>query len=231
MKSGWAFILCILVGIAASAQYNGGSGDGFQLTVSANQNPLPNIYGGGNNDGFSIIVTLNQNTLPNIYTGGNNDGFSLTAITGQNTLPNIYTGGADDGLDMATVAAQNPLPGIYLGGNNDGFQQVSIINQNSFVIIYSGGNNDGFTSNTLFNQNPLCTGDSAKWNGSVSIAWENPGNWDCGVLPNINSNVIIRSGLARYPTVSFSFEIKSLYLQPGASVTVSPGVNFKLNGQ
>jgi hypothetical protein len=164
------------------------------------------------------------------YKGGSNDGFLQLAVTNQNTLPNIYAGGSNDGYHQTAIINQNTLPNIYSGGSNDGFHQITIINQNTLPNIYTGSSNDGFASKIVFGQNSFCTGDIATWNGSVSIAWENPANWDCGTLPGISSNVIIPSGLTRYPTVSFTYEIKSLYLQPGSSVTVLPAVNFKLNG-
>ena len=213
------------------AQYKGGSNDGWTSSVSINQNPLTNVYTGGNNDGYSSLSASNQNPLTNIYAGGSNDGFDSAFAVGQNPLANIYTGGVDDGFDMLEAAAQNPLPGIYFGGNNDGYHLATIINQNPLPGIYLGGNNDGFTRLAIYNQNPGCIGDNAIWNGSISIAWEEPANWDCGVLPNINSNVIIHSGVARYPTVSFWFEIISLTLLQGASINILPGVNFILNGQ
>jgi hypothetical protein len=226
----YTVILFLFFSTNATAQYIGGSNDGFLQLAVTNQNILPNIYAGGSNDGYYQTTIINQNTLPNIYAGGSNDGYHQITIINQNTLPDIYAGGSNDGYNQTAIINQNTLPNIYAGGNNDGFHQINIINQNTLPNIYTGSSNDGYSSKTVFGQNSLCTGDIATWNGSVSIAWENPANWDCGTLPNINSNVIIPSGLARYPTVSFTYEIKSLYLQPGSSVTVLPAVNFKLNG-
>ncbi|MCY7292986.1 MAG: hypothetical protein LH615_12475, partial [Ferruginibacter sp.] len=145
-------------------------------------------------------------------------------------LPNIYAGGNNDGFEQIALTNQNALPNIYAGGNNDGFQQIILINQNTFPNIYRGNSDDGFAATTVFGQNPLCNNGIIIWNGSESIAWENPANWDCGTLPNINSDVLIPAGLSRYPTVSFSYEIKSLLLQPGSTLIVLPTVNFKLNG-
>ncbi len=226
----YIFILFLFFSTSAAAQYKGGSNDGFLQLAVNNQNTLPNIYAGAANDGFVQAAVLNQNTLTNIYTGSSNDGFHQIAILNQNTLPNIYTGGSNDGHHQTSIINQNILPNIYAGGSNDGFHQITILNQNTLPNIYTGSSNDGFTSTIAVGQNSLCDGDIAIWNGSVSIAWENPANWDCGTLPGINSNVIIPPGLTRYPTVSFIYEIKSLYLHPGSSITILPAVNFKLNG-
>ena len=213
------------------AQYKGGTDDGAAKANTTNQNSLPNIYLGGSNDGFGKANIINQNTLPNIYLGGNNDGFSKATITNQNVLPNIYAGGSNDGFSKASVLAQNTLPEIYRGGTNDGFAKATITNQNLLPNIYAGGTNDGFSSKNAYGQNPLCGGDNVRWNGSVSTAWDNPLNWDCLVMPNINSIVTIPSGLTNYPTVSFSYEIKTMYLQTGTTFILKPGVYFKLNGQ
>ena len=69
------------------------------------------------------------------------------------------------------------------------------------------------------------------WNGSVSNSWENPANWNCNVLPGINSNVVISSGLLHYPIINISTEIKRLECKPGTSVIINPGVLLKVNGQ
>ncbi|MBK8698505.1 MAG: LytTR family transcriptional regulator [Saprospiraceae bacterium] len=209
--------------------YTGGNNDGFHNTIALNQNPLPNIYAGGNNDGFHA-VSLNQNPLPNIYTGGNNDGFQNTVALNQNPLPNIYAGGNNDGFQNTIALNQNPLPNIYTGGNNDGFHNTIALNQNPLPNIYTGGNNDGFHNTIAFNQNPDCSDNIVRWGGNVDTDWANPNNWDCGVLPAINSEVILQSGLDRYPTVSISYEIKKLHLKPLSSININPGVVFNLNG-
>ena len=68
----------------------------------------------------------------------------------------------------------------------------------------------------------------ALWKGNASNSWSDPANWESGVVPGINSNVFVLSGLAVYPTVSLSTEIKSLSIQTGAAVTVQPGVELKI---
>ena len=222
--------LSLLYSCNCFAQYKGGTNDGTAKANTTNQNTLPNIYVGGNNDGFGNANITNQNTLPNIYLGGNNDGFSKAIITNQNVLPNIYEGGTNDGFSKVNVLAQNTFPEIYKGGLNDGFVKANASNQNLLPGIYKGGSNDGFSSNKSFGQNPFCTGDNIRWNGSVSSAWDNPLNWDCNTMPNINSIVTIPSGLINYPIVSFSYEIRTLFLQTGASINILPSVQFKLNG-
>jgi hypothetical protein len=221
----------LLFALQVQGQYTGGGNDGFQSASALNQNTLPNIYAGGANDGFSLASVTNQNTLPNIYAGDSNDGFDAASVANQNTLPNIYAGGVNDGFQSASVLNQNTLPNIYGGGQNDGFNITSVINQNTLPNIYTGGQNDGYDSKKVFGQNPLCSGTNVAWNGTVSTAWENPANWDCGVLPNAGSTVVLPSGMPRYPVVSFSYEIKSLDMLPGSLITLATGINFIINSQ
>ena len=61
------------------------------------------------------------------------------------------------------------------------------------------------------------------WTGAVNTTWSNPGNWSCGVVPVITSDVQINGGLTNYPLVNSNVSIKSLTIKPGASVTVATG--------
>jgi hypothetical protein len=213
------------------AQYTGGSNDGFHRASAANQNALTNIYVGGVNDGFDTSAATNQNPLANIYKGGTNDGFSYTIVNNQNPLSNIYRGGSNDGFSNTIISNQNLLINIYKGGTNDGFSYTIISNQNPLINIYTGGVNDGYSTKKAYGQNPLCFGNTIVWNGSVSTEWENPANWDCGVMPNIHSDVEIRTGMPRYPIVKISYEIRSLKLLPGSFITITNNANFILNSQ
>ncbi|MBC7886807.1 MAG: hypothetical protein H7Z13_02895 [Ferruginibacter sp.] len=67
---------------------------------------------------------------------------------------------------------------------------------------------------------------SVYWKGTTNNAWENTANWDCGVLPDAQTEVIIPSGHT-YPLVSNNASCYSLRLSPDSMVTVKTG--FKLN--
>ncbi|MEO7769268.1 MAG: hypothetical protein ABIS01_17680, partial [Ferruginibacter sp.] len=58
------------------------------------------------------------------------------------------------------------------------------------------------------------------WVGNFSSSWENPANWSCGILPDINTNVIINTSAACL--LSSSVSVKS--------VTVNQGSSFSNNG-
>jgi Lamin Tail Domain len=69
-----------------------------------------------------------------------------------------------------------------------------------------------------------------EWTGAVNTAWDNTGNWKCGIIPILTSNVIINGGLPNYPIIMMNVEIKSIVVNPTASVTVGTGFELKLNG-
>jgi hypothetical protein len=71
----------------------------------------------------------------------------------------------------------------------------------------------------------------SNWTGNVSTDWFDPLNWACNTVPGIRSNVIIPTGAIRFPILTAPTEVKTILLQPSASMQVEPGVEFKLNGQ
>lgn len=69
---------------------------------------------------------------------------------------------------------------------------------------------------------------SLTWNGATDNSWENPANWNCGVLPDANTDVMIYPGAARFPEINTSVSCRSLTAKPGVSVTVKPGAHLMI---
>lgn len=69
------------------------------------------------------------------------------------------------------------------------------------------------------------------WTGLADTNWHNPLNWNCNGVPWKFNEVYINNSAPRYPVITASTEIKTLYLDTGASLTIMPGVNLKINGQ
>ena len=65
------------------------------------------------------------------------------------------------------------------------------------------------------------------WNGTINHDWSSPDNWNCGVLPDNYTDVIIPAGVANYPEININASCRSLLLQPTSSLTVKPG--FRLD--
>lgn len=68
------------------------------------------------------------------------------------------------------------------------------------------------------------------WTGAVSTDWNDAGNWNCGGVPTITSEVLIQAGKPNYPILNSNVEIKKIKLDPGATVTTGSGFELKLNG-
>jgi len=65
------------------------------------------------------------------------------------------------------------------------------------------------------------------WTGAVNNAWEVGGNWNCGTVPDANSDVIFNSGTA---TISSTVNIRTLSLNAaGAHLTVNTGHSLTVN--
>ena len=59
-----------------------------------------------------------------------------------------------------------------------------------------------------------------RWTGTISNAWEEPGNWSCGSLPGENTDVIITSGEI---IINTDENIRSLSVSPGVNITIAEG--------
>ena len=72
---------------------------------------------------------------------------------------------------------------------------------------------------------------SAVWTGTSNNLWENFANWNCGVLPDENTDVVINSGMAIYPVVNSNASVRSLTLEPSATIIVGIGYTLNIKGK
>jgi len=63
------------------------------------------------------------------------------------------------------------------------------------------------------------------WVGGSGNSWENPANWQCGSLPEANTDVFIPAGNI---TINSNVVCRSLRLATGATITVAPGFNLTI---
>ncbi len=69
------------------------------------------------------------------------------------------------------------------------------------------------------------------WSGQSDSNWLNPGNWNCGIIPDQYSDVIIPAGIPFYPNVPADVSVRSIRVENGASVNVNPGIHFRIEGE
>ncbi|UAY51504.1 putative type IX secretion system sortase PorU2 [Ferruginibacter albus] len=68
------------------------------------------------------------------------------------------------------------------------------------------------------------------WTGAVDTAWETTGNWSCGILPDANTDVVIKTGLTNYPVVKSNSVCRSISASPGSTITINVGFNLDVKG-
>lgn len=232
--------------IAGRAAFTGSSGGWIKTTIKslpANQNAL-----------FRFRMTSDGNTAPagggwyvddillqrvaevinriNYFDNGGSR--ILVKDSSALILPSLYPGTMCNGASTLMVS---PLSGTtYQWQVDTGTGFANVVND----AVYSGA-----TSNTLqllnapsswYGYNYRCVVDAVNstasilkfstiWRGLVDNTWENPGNWDCGKLPDANTDVIINN-FSGTITVNSNGFCRSLTLNPGAKMDVQPG--FKL---
>lgn len=178
---------------------------------------------------LTLVVTLSPLLSFCQFTGSSNDGFANLVLTKTSITDAIaFKGGSNDGFNYTLLYKTNITDAIaFTGGSSDGFQYILLSKTNiTDAIAFTGGIGRGETQN-LF---AVCSGGTIIWNGSKNTDWENPVNWNCGVLPTSSSIVIIPFGVPNYPKVNANFEIKKLMLNANASMMIMPGIKFKING-
>lgn len=184
---------------------------------------------------YLFILLLPLQALSQIYRGGVSDGQSGISAGNLNlsVAGALYKGGGSDGDAVINAGAVNltVTSALYKGGINDGVAIVSgIVNLTLTGYLYKGGINKGETQLTVPGVNLTVCGDTIVWNGNYNVNWENPANWDCGKVPDVNSIVIISGGRPRYPVIRQNTEIKKLELYTGTSVTLNAGLVLVING-
>ncbi len=69
------------------------------------------------------------------------------------------------------------------------------------------------------------------WSGTESTDWATPANWSCPTQPDEYTDVIIPTGMSRYPIINVATSVRKLTAMPGAIVTVKAGVNLDIKGK
>lgn len=80
------------------------------------------------------------------------------------------------------------------------------------------------TEITVYKPNPVTN----LWTGAVSTAWEDPLNWSNNIVPDENTNVIINTGLPRYPVINSNAVCRTIDSKTGTTVLVKTGFTLKV---
>lgn len=104
----------------------------------------------------------------------------------------------------------------FFSGTNTKYLQITNMptswNGYRFHCIVNGENSTEYTIKFSLN-----------WTGAVDNNWETPGNWDCNMVPDEFTDVVIKSGTV---VLNSSAAVRSLQLGSGANLSVVSGNNL-----
>jgi hypothetical protein len=157
-------------------------------------------------------------------------GWNTGAGSTGGAIDDCYTteaGGAGGCASCAATTSTNPSPPAGFKGTVMSYCHlragIGINLANGF-----GPLPQGVIRNTV--NNASCALYDNKWTGTVSTAWENPANWNCGSVPNATTDVTIPSGLVNYPVVNSAAICRRIRQEPNTSVLVKTGFSLMLTG-
>jgi hypothetical protein len=116
---------------------------------------------------------------------------------------NIINGGIYSGATTNTLTLANVPTSMY------GYKLRAVVNGSLFSQVYT----------IKF---------KATWMGTINNVWENAANWNCGIVPDANTDVIISSGKPVYPVINSNTSIRTMTLSAGVTATVNTGITLTI---
>ena len=112
------------------------------------------------------------------------------------------------------------------------------VNTSTLVINNAASNMYGYKYRCVFTGNNAATTSqefvlkyTAIWGGAVNTAWENAGNWACGILPDANTDVIIKRGVPNFPVINSNAVCRSISATTETSILIKTGFNLLITGK
>lgn len=235
--------------------YTAGPNLGF---IGSNRANLAAIQAGfgGNANSLNILpifvaagdLHLSANANSSLDNTGTPIATVTTDIDGQSRSATAPDMGADEFTFIGTCPGVNLS---YVSNLSGATYQWQVDNGTGYVNITDGAVYGGTATNTLTLTAPptaynrykyRCVVDGTNfsnistykvgvtWIGAVNTVWTVAGNWSCGVVPDQYTDVCINSGVPNYPVVGVNVTLRSLTVNPGASVTVGTGFAVTLTG-
>ena len=155
---------------------------------------------------------------------------------GWNTGPNGICGAIDNcftlepGDTCSTCAAKNDINNTLKPFTGTVMSYCHLVSAVGVNLANGFGPLPGAAIRKSVNQSG-CSVTVNKWTGAISTAWENTGNWNCGTIPDANTEVIIAGGLKNYPVVKSMAICKSIQQLPKTSLRVNAGFILTIAGE
>ena len=203
------------------------------VSLGSADNPLLNFYGVAFNIEFDPQA-VNTNAITTNYTGSvmGQVGSDFIKVEDFSNIANGKLGIGLSRFNNAPVSASGnvllrlnvPIP----SGAPGGWLRIKTIplqcNDQAGNILSVGGGTDSIRISSTV----PCTNNY--WNGSVSSAWENPQNWSCGKVPDVNTVVYIFSNKPNQPVINSMAVCKKLYNYQSSRITVNTGFSLRIAG-
>ena len=189
---------------------------------------------------FQFILPANTEIIP--YDNGYYAEFSLNSFS-------------ECWLSKASIKppASNICPGTnvsFIAATSGTAYQWQEDNGSGFTNIIDGPNYAGATTNTLqltglptsftgykyrcvvdaVDGNPIILRFTTIWNGSTDTDWLTASNWNCNVVPDQYTDVIIPGGLTNNPVLNNNTAVRSVRVYPGVPVLIKASNNLNIIG-
>lgn len=159
-----------------------------------------NAYGTGTKTGFTYNYPMEVDFCP--------------PPTGNNSLLSSLSGSSYQWqLSTDSIVYNNIANGGYYSNVNTRFLGINNIPSNFYGYRYRCLVDGSYSTIQTIRITDT-------WIGGASTAWENPANWNCGVVPDQNTSVTINSGTV---TLNSNVTIRTLLIKPGATLNIGPG--------
>ena len=184
----------------------------YQQTLEMNSGKKISIFNKVSVSGLNALFLISQPVVQ--LCTGNPNGSIISNLTGTNYQ--WQSAGTDN---VFSTIADNTN---YTGTNNKTLQLTNIPSSwtgRKYRCLVDGIYSKVFTLQFV-----------NTWTGIANTAWENTQNWQCGGIPDANTEVIINQGVTNYPAVNSNASCKSLNMNPAASIKINTGFGLNVMG-
>lgn len=196
------------------------TGNGYKISIGSTS---PTFNGSGGN-GASLSFIINAVLTPGSI--GSNQVVCFNAVPAALTSTLSPTGGNGTYLYQWQSSLDNVNFLNIPGATTSTYAPPMLSQTTYFRRIVSSGPCASQVSNVI----NITVNFAGRWTGALSTDYLNSANWQCGVIPVPATNVIIPSGLARYPVLNSGIGYaNNLTIESGASIIISGG-NLKIAG-
>jgi Metallo-peptidase family M12 len=219
--------------IAGGTTNNGG----LAFVLNFDQCNRPYTYGYSNVYGsFQSYPNYSWDAQVLTHETGHNLGSMHTHWCGWNTGPGNTCGAIDNCAAFETGSGCTTCPsttdiGALPPGFKGTFMSYCYLNNDIGVSFINGF---GPLPQAVIRNNvsaATCLISRNTWTGAINTDWGNTGNWSCGSLPDANTEVIINTGLSRYPVINSVATCRSVKAATGTSIRINDNFHLTITGK